>query len=87
MDGLLRNARVGEQQIRDSFALAQFLQNKMHRDARAFDDGLAEENFRVGGDVVLPVDVSHGLELLHDKYRCFFGRPTVRFPTQILNWP
>ena len=72
MNGLLRNARVGEQQFRDGFALAQFLQNKMHRNARAFDDRLTEQDFRVGGDVVLPVDVSHGFELLHDKYRRFF---------------
>ena len=45
MNGLLRDARVGEQQICDGFALAQFLQNKMHRNARAFHDGLADLNF------------------------------------------
>lgn len=87
MNGLFGNTRVGEQQIRDGFALAQFLQNKMHWNARAFDDGLAEQDVRVGSDEVLPVDVSHGFKLLHDKYRRFFGRRATRFPTRILIWP
>ena len=47
---ILREVRVGFEQICKGAASAQLAQDQLHRDARAFDTWLAHHDGRIGGD-------------------------------------